>query len=214
MFFLPKKLALLKEENVQERWSELIEGAQGNEKMIFDEIRANVEDVQPPSVKLEEEKVDSTLSGSRNMLVAKNDYLLGYKLYIGAKDYGKQLMVSWYLVLEPVSIWKLALRWIASHRKISIAVLLFGLVIALFTKTLMTAVVFWLFFLGYAAFAVATSRKSVLPQMMGLFDLEELTAYVTTTHRAVLAAVQGVSKTVDFDFAKVDKKSKGFLNIS
>jgi len=49
---------------------------------------------------------------------------------------------------------------------------------------------------------------------MDIFDLEELTAYVTTVHHTLVAATKSVSETVGFDFTKVDTKSKGFLNIS
>lgn len=150
----------------------------------------------------------------REFLVASNDYLRGYKLCVGAKDYGKQLMVSWYLIAEPVSLLKLMLDWIVSNQKISLGVFLVGLILSFVTREISPILMIWLPFLGYVAFTCLTSKKSVLPQMMNIFDLEELTAYVTTVHHAVLDATKEVSESVGFDFTKVDRKSRGFLNIS
>ena len=114
------------EEKITERWSYLLEGAQGRGKEIFESTKKKIEEVNPPHVQLKEEMLTPrlTLVGAlraekRKFLVAFNEYLRGYKLYIGAKDYGKQLMVSWYLISEPVSVLTLILEWIKSHWKIS-----------------------------------------------------------------------------------------------
>ena len=210
-----------KEEKITERWSYLIEGAQGRGKKIFEGTKENIEEVNPPHVQLKEEMLMPrlTLAGilrakKREFLVASNKYLRGYKLYVSAKDYGNQLMVSWYLLSEPISVLKAIIEWIKSHWKVSLGTFLAGLIIALVVKTILPALVIWLSFLGYIAFASITSQKSVLPQMMNIFDLEELTAYVTTVHHAVLDATKEVSESVGFDFTKVDSKSRGFLNIS
>ena len=47
-----------------------------------------------------------------------------------------------------------------------------------------------------------------------MFDFEELTAYGTTVHRAVIKAVEEIMGQLNMDFSKVDTKSRGFLNIS
>lgn len=49
---------------------------------------------------------------------------------------------------------------------------------------------------------------------LNLFEDQDLTAYVTIIHHAVLDAVKVISQSVGFDFTKVDQKSRGFLNIS
>jgi hypothetical protein len=215
------KIKELKEEEITERWSYLIEGAQGRGKEVFRSIKESVEEVDPPNIRLKEEMLTPrlTLAGflraeKRKFLVASNEYLRGYKLSVGARDYGKQLMVSWYLISEPGSVLKLIMEWLISHKNISLGVLLAGLVPLFITKSMFLTMVLWALFLGYVAFTCITSRKSVLPQMMNLFDLEELTAYVTTVHHAVLDATKEVAESVGFDFTKVDRKSRGFLNIS
>lgn len=216
-----KKTKEFEEEKISERWSYLIKGAQGRGKEIFENTKRNVEEVNPPRVQIKEEMLTPrlTLFGGlraekRKFLTASNEYLKGYKLYVGVKDYGNQLMVSWYLISEPGSILKLVLEWIKSHWKISLGVFFVAFIPAFIIKATFPIPIVWLAFLGYVVFACLTSQKSVLPQMMNIFDLEELTAYTTTIHRAVLKAVEETCKDVDFDFTKVDQKSKGFLNIS
>lgn len=217
---LAKKIEF-KEENITERWSYLIGGAQDKGKEIFKGTKKNIEEVNPPHVQLKEKMLTPRLSlagilraEKREFLVASNEYLRGYKLYVGAKDYGNQLMVSWYLISEPISVLKLILEWIKSHWKISLGIFLAGLILSFINKSMFPSLIVWLPFLGYITFVSMTSKKSVLPQMMNIFDLEELTAYVTTIHRAVLDAVKEISEQVGFDFTKVDQKSRGFLNIS
>jgi hypothetical protein len=216
-----KKTKEFEEEKISERWSYLIEGAQGRGKEIFENTKKNLEKINPPRVQIKEEMLTPRLTlfgGSRaekrKFLVASNEYLREYRLYVGAKDYGNQLMVSWYLISEPGSILKLVLEWIKSHWQISLGVFFVAFIPAFIIKAMFPILIVWLVFLGYVVFTCLTSQKSVLPQMMNIFDLEELTAYVTTIHHAVLDATKEVSESVGFDFTKVDQKSKGFLNIS
>jgi hypothetical protein len=211
----------LKEEEIVERWSHLLEGAQGRGKEVFRSVKESIKDLNPPHVKLEEEMLtpELTMAGflraeKRKFLVASNDYLRGYKLCAGAKDYGNQLMISWYLIVEPCSILQLMLEWFIAHQNVSLGVVGIGLFFFLASKTALLPMIIWAIFLGYVIFRCFTSRESVLPQMLNIFDLEELTAYVTTVHHAVLAATKEVAESVGFDFTKVDQKSKGFLNIS
>ena len=63
-------------------------------------------------------------------------------------------------------------------------------------------------------FCLFNFQKECSPSNDEYFDLEELTAYVTTVHHAVLDAAKEISESVGFDFSKVDQKSRGFLNIS
>jgi hypothetical protein len=67
--------------------------------------------------------------------------------------------------------------------------------------------------LAYAITAFAqTIAKTKKP--MDVFQLEELTCWAETVHHATIAASKEIAETVNFDFAKVDLKSKGFLNVS
>jgi hypothetical protein len=189
-------MAKIREEEIVDRWSVLIEEANGQGKEVFKLTEANLKDLDVPNIELVQKEISPSLmkrlkGKRRTFLVVKNSYLEGYLMYIGAADYGKQLSVSWYLTLESTGLGRLLAKlpwWLQ--------ILFFPLLILL------------------AVYNIFRGKKSVSPANMDLFDLEELTAYVTTVHHALIDATKEVSQTVGFDFTKVDQKSKGFLNIS
>ncbi|MCD6226021.1 hypothetical protein J7J95_03030 [bacterium] len=192
-------MAKLKEEKILEEWSYLIEGAEGKSEQVFKLTEKNIDKVQPPQVELEREMIRpvGTLVGffttkKREFLVASNKYLKGYKIYLGARDYGKQLMVSWYLIGEAGVLAKLA-DIMAKHWILGFIFLPFYLIILLLQMI-------W--------------KKSVTLENMNLFDREEATAYITTVHHAVLEAVADIMKGLNQDPSKIDKRTKGFLNIT
>ena len=195
IFLFSKGGGKLKEEEIIDRWSVLIKEANGKGKEVFRIAEENIKELKTPNVKLVRKEIAPTfirkLKGEkRPFLVAENTFLKGYLMYIGAVDYGEQLFVSWYLTLELTGIRKFLakLPW-------PLLILLLPIVIPINI---------------YQKF----KRKTVAPADMDIFDLEELTAYVTTVHHALIDATKEVSEAVGFDFTKVDQKSKGFLNIS
>ncbi len=188
-------MAKIREEEIVDRWATLIEEANGKGKEIFRLTQENLKELAVPNIELVQKEISPSLmkklkGKTRTFLVVKNSYLEGYLMYIGASDYGKQLSVSWYLTLEPSGLGRLLgkLPW-------PVQIFLFP------------------FFIPVAIYNMF-KKKSVSPADMDLFDLEELTAYVSTAHHALMDAAKEVSQTVGFDFTKVDQKSKGFLNIS
>lgn len=192
-------MAKLKEEKILEQWSYLIEGAQGKGEQVFKLTEKNIDRVQPPQVELEREMIRpaGTLVGllttkKREFLVASNRYLKGYRIYLGAKDYGKQLMVSWYLIGEGGILSKIA-NIMAKHWVLGFIFLPFFLIILAIQKI-------W--------------GKTVDLENMNLFDTEEATAYITTVHHSVLEAVADIMKGLDQDPSKIDRRSKGFLKIT
>ena len=189
-------MAKIREEEIVDRWSTLIERANGRGREIFKLTQENLKDLAVPNIELVQKEISPSLikrlkGKRRTFLVVKNSYLEGYLMYIGAADYGEQLSVSWYLTSEATGLGRLLakLPW-------PIQILFFPLLILL------------------AIYNIFRRKKSVSPADMDLFDLEELTAYVSTAHHALMDAAKEVSQTVGFDFTKVDQKSKGFLNIS
>ena len=185
----------LKEEAIIDRWSVLIDEAQGKEKEIFREMQKSLKEREIPKIEVAPKKVSPSLirkltGQARTFLVVKNTYLKGYLMYVGASSYGKQLFVSWYLTLEPGALQKFLaeLPWF-----IQIILLPIVILVSIYNR-----------FKG----------KTVRPADMDIFDLEELTAYVTTVHHALLDTTEQIAQSVDFDFTKVDRKSRGFLNIS
>lgn len=188
-------MAKLKEEEIIDRWSVLIEDAQKRGKEVFRLTEQNLKKLKVPNVKFAPKEVSPSLirklrGQARTFLVVENTHLEGYVMYIGASDYGEQLFVSWYLTLEPSASQKL------------LAKLPWPILIVIFPIALLLSI--------YNRF----TKKTVSPAHMDLFDLEELTAYVTTVHHALIDAAKEIAESVGFDFTKVDRKSRGFLNIS
>jgi len=49
---------------------------------------------------------------------------------------------------------------------------------------------------------------------MDIFDTQELSAFAGTVHHCVLNGSENIAEAVNFDFSKVDRKSRGFLNLA
>jgi hypothetical protein len=58
-----------------------------------------------------------------------------------------------------------------------------------------------------------TNRRVTL-ENMDLFDRQELGAFAGTVHHCVVFGSENIAEAVNFDFSKVDRKSRGFLNIA
>jgi competence CoiA-like predicted nuclease len=127
---------------------------------------------------------------TRKFLITDNDYLKGYRVFIGTNDYGKQLSVSWYLTLETNILTQMS---------------------AAAAKNFFYAIIFFPILLVAKLFNL---KFYTIPERMDLFDQEELRAYITTVHETVKTATEGLMKSLDLDFSKVDTKSRGFFNIS
>ena len=100
---LPKKL---KDEKIVDSWAIVIDEAHGKSDFIFDTAQKLLEKNQAPGVKWEMGEV--TPSFFKGLFGRKRDYLLvtnealdNYRMYIGARDYGINLDVQWFLTCEP-----------------------------------------------------------------------------------------------------------------
>lgn len=195
----PEQLAKVKLKDnkwrVVNTWAYLIVGANGRDELLAETIKRTLKFVAAPNLLIGHRSVSlsgitSWFSGSRRQLVIENQKLMGYHFFVSIEDYGKQLNVSWYLMVKNNWITKL--------------VQLAG------TSPWVWIFLFWL--IPFAKIYYAKLGLAV-PELMNMFDLEELTAYTTTAHHAVLDAVQNLMKSMDLDFSKVDTKSRGFLNI-
>jgi hypothetical protein len=60
----------------------------------------------------------------------------------------------------------------------------------------------------------AVTAAIEMKKPLDLFQLEELSCWITTVHHSVVDVTKEVAESVNFDFAKVDTKSKGFLNVT
>lgn len=103
----------LKDENILERWFAAIGGANGKSEELLRDFNHRVEAAAIPGISLSWEDVhpSRSLGGmlkkafqgqakARKFVLVQNENLEGYVIYVGSKDYGNQLLASWYLVAD------------------------------------------------------------------------------------------------------------------
>ncbi len=177
-------------------WSSLIKGANGKQDLISDSVKKALVEVAAPNLGVEHRKISLSglsgmFAGSRKQLVIENKALRGYHVFVSVEDYGKQLSVSWYLMLRE--------NWLTRLLQMT-------------QKSAAAAICLWP--VVFVAKIFYSARSVTIPELMNMFDLEELTAYSTTVHHAVTGAVEALMGQMNMDFSKVDTKSRGFLNLS
>lgn len=96
----------LKDEKIVERWSILIGNGEGQAEKVYSDTENLVRLSKAPGMGMERVRVrPSWLKGlfgvERAYLMVTNESLKDYRLLIGARDYGNNLDVSWYLTCEP-----------------------------------------------------------------------------------------------------------------
>lgn len=107
------KKVVLGKDTILDSWSVLIEGAQGKSREFYDLLLKLIGEQEMPHVRAEMvtafphggAKVFSAFFESvkalgREYLMVSHDRLKPHKMFVGARDYGKNLSVSWYLVCE------------------------------------------------------------------------------------------------------------------
>ena len=102
----------LKSQNITERWFASIGGASGESEKVLRTFMSGVQAAGIPEIEAGRQSVSvglgSKLKGifgggasqDRIMIVITNKSLPGWLIYAGARDYGKHLLVSWYLVVD------------------------------------------------------------------------------------------------------------------
>ena len=97
----------LKSSRTIERWSVLIPKANGKGNEVYKKVERIIREDNPPQVQMENKMVSPTsalkgllLGKKREYLIVRSEFLIAHKIFIGARDYGNQLAVSWYLVLQ------------------------------------------------------------------------------------------------------------------
>jgi hypothetical protein len=98
------------EEKILEEWSQLIQNGQGKAQDVYREIAKLIEESRAPGIgsQMVTVQVKATLKDlitkretERQYLRVINENMKDFKFYIGARDYGDNLDVSWYLTCEP-----------------------------------------------------------------------------------------------------------------
>jgi len=188
-------MAELKENNIVEQWSVLIEGAQGRQKEFYQLIETRLAELQPPALSISQEKVYPSLvrrikgDGKLFMLI-KSKYFDGHVVNVYAENYGKQLLISWYLTQRPSEF----MEFMGNFPNFVVLIIY---PVYLFMK-----------------FYDRITKRRVTLENMDLFDTQELNAFAGTVHHSVVYASNQISDSVGFDFSKVNLTTRGFLNIS
>lgn len=101
----------LQEEKILEEWSLVIQNAQGKGQEVYKEISKLIQESQAPGVATQmiTAKIEATLmerfvlkkETERQYLNVINENMKDFRFYVGARDYGRSLDISWYLTCEP-----------------------------------------------------------------------------------------------------------------
>jgi len=99
---------VLRKEQVVDSWSILIEKGKGRGEEVFSDAKSFLEESKAPNIKMERKKmapglIRGILGVEREFLIVKEKggRLGPYQIFIGARDYGENLDVSWYLTYRP-----------------------------------------------------------------------------------------------------------------
>ncbi len=158
----------LKDGKILDEWSNMLGGCAGMAEELIAAVEGRIRAQEAPGVATKRESVapgwiKGLFGKRRDYLIVTNERFDEFMLCVGARDYGKNLDIAWYLTASPK---------------------LFG--------------------------------KSVAAGDVDLdvFDKQDLRAYVTIAHHAVLDAVEDVMKRQNLDVSRLDRKSRGRLGIA
>lgn len=107
---MPGKLRkiMLGKQAVVDNWSILIEGACDKTEEFYNTVKEFVKESNAPDINMEKVIVRTGEKTGffgklieRDYLMFSNEHLKQFKLYVGARGYGNDLNVSWYLTCEP-----------------------------------------------------------------------------------------------------------------
>src|SRR4030095_9603978 len=92
----------LKKELVVDNWNTLIDNGAGRSKQVMDAIETKIKAANIPSSRTGQREVSTGMFWTkRPFLIVGNDSFPEFFLYIGVRDYGIHLDVSWYLTVQP-----------------------------------------------------------------------------------------------------------------
>jgi hypothetical protein len=96
----------LKDEKIIDRWSMIVENGQEKSEQIYQDTETYIKESKAPGIRIERAKVrpgwlKGLFGNERNYMMVSNDALSDYRMFIGARDYGDNLDISWFLTCEP-----------------------------------------------------------------------------------------------------------------
>ncbi|MFH2068287.1 MAG: hypothetical protein ABII89_02330 [Candidatus Omnitrophota bacterium] len=188
-------MPIVRKEQKVDDWSVLIRGAQGKAGNIFGNTGNLIDQTNVPDVRIEKKRVAPGFI--RGIFGAKRDFLIvtqttnpklrPYQMFIGARDYGNNLDVSWYLTYR-LSFMQRLIAFFCALPLISL-----------------------LFLSGELQ---KKEKENKGDPNLDFFDEQDLRAYVTNAHKCLQDAVDKLMLELNQDPSKIDRKSRGFLGIS
>jgi hypothetical protein len=92
----------IKRNSVIEQWGTIVEGGAGQEKRVMDDLFTFLKEAIMPHVKIYRDACNTGMFGAtRDMYILSHDVLREYRMFLGARDYGANLDVVWFLTLSP-----------------------------------------------------------------------------------------------------------------
>lgn len=96
----------LKKEKLLDSWGVVIEDSAGKQEYLLNLIQWRIEiseipDISCQMVEASTGLIKRLLGKKRTYLMIQNRSLKDYKMYVGARDYGRNLDFSWFLTVEP-----------------------------------------------------------------------------------------------------------------
>jgi hypothetical protein len=92
----------LSRDKVVDQWSTLVQQGAGKDQWVIDKTEQAIKEVAPPGVSCRREVVSFGLFGEkRDFLMVTHQRLREYAMFINARDYGRDLDVSWFLTVNP-----------------------------------------------------------------------------------------------------------------
>jgi hypothetical protein len=96
----------LKDEKLLDSWGVVIELGGGRADHLIDTVKQFLQQSELPGITWEVVEVKPGIikgffGKKRDYLMVKNEALKDYRMYVGARDYGRHLDISWFLTVEP-----------------------------------------------------------------------------------------------------------------
>ena len=206
---------VINEDAIVEKWEQLLLGMGGKGEELLKSIASKFQELKMPDVTFARKEATlgkaEPFSGAktREFVTMRHLRYPDYELWIGAIDRAGQLKVSWYITvaLEGRVTATLRARNRASRDSMPGPLRILSILHEKSAKAVARKI-------NQKISGNTSSYVRVRPEDMTMDDREELSAYITTAHQVVLAALEELMNGLNLDFSKVDKHTKGFLNLS
>jgi hypothetical protein len=161
----------LRKSRIIDTYATLLENAQGGAETFFKEVEQYLITAKIPNVSFERTQVKTHFLGGagREHIIVTHRNLPEFKMYIGARDYGNYLAVTW---AERIEV---------------------GFMSSQLSKQ------------------IAGSGVGLTYANLDVFSEQELSAYTTIVHRAVVDTAEKIMAGLNQDFSKMNTRSRSGL---